>query len=293
MTAPLTVAMAGERPVVEQHRAVQFSVAVLSSVPDRFRPTVHAGDVTLVDASVAGWAKKLEAAARQGARGILVAAAGTMDGSDEVRAAAAAAGDAGVVVVADRGQSADRAWRDVAPSWRADAATSALLDSTASTTDNRLDHVLLEQLALLRAIVGRPHHLRTATLSASAYQITGTAGTVRISLSAAPGPNPALAVDLIGVQRRRRAQFDGLGLATPARISEFDQAGARTEPVRYESPHRVAWLELHAALTDTGVGSPRPDLDDLAEDIAWARHLLDADRPVDRQHGRQLRQRAG
>jgi hypothetical protein len=49
---------------------------------------------------------------------------------------------------------------------------------------------------------------------------------VRISLSAAPGPDSALAVDLIGVERRRRAQFDGLGLAAPARISEFDQGRA-------------------------------------------------------------------
>jgi hypothetical protein len=270
MTAPLTVAVAGERPVGEQHRAV------LSSVPHRFRPTVHAGDVTLVDASVAGWVKKLEAAAQQGVRGILVAAAGAADGSDAVRAAGAVARDAGVVVVVDRGRSADRAWREVAPSWRADAATAALLDSTASMTHEGLDHVLLEQLALVRAVVGRPDRLSTATLSASAYQISGTAGRVRISLSAAPGPDSALAVDMIGVERRRRAQFDGLGLATPARISEFDQAGARTGPLHYESPHRVAWLELHAALTD-GVGSPRPDLDDLAEDIAWARYLLDAD----------------
>src|ERR687895_43969 len=104
MTAPLTVAVAGERPVVEQ---------VLSSVPERFRPTVHAGDVTLVDASVAGWVDKLEAAARQGVRGILVAAAGAADGSDAVRAASAVARDAGVVVVVDRGRSADRAWREV------------------------------------------------------------------------------------------------------------------------------------------------------------------------------------
>ena len=273
MTTPLTATFAGTQQVVEQHRAV------LSSIPARFRPTEHAGDVALVDASVAGWTKKLEAAAQQGARGVLVASAGTVDSSGEVRAAAAVAVDAGMVVVADRGRPADRVWRDVAPSWRTDAAASAFLDSTASTTDNRLDHILLEQLALVRAIIGRPHHLRTATLSASAYQITGAAGTLRISLSAAPGPDPALAVDLIGVQRRRRAQFDGLGLATPARISEFDQAGARTEPVRYESPHRVAWLELHAALTDIGVGTTRPDLDDLAEDIAWARHLLDAERP--------------
>jgi hypothetical protein len=35
-------------------------------------------------------------------------------------------------------------------------------------------------------------------------------------------------------------------------------------------------LDAHEALTDIGVGSPRPDLDDLAEDIAWARHLLGA-----------------
>jgi hypothetical protein len=287
MTTPFTVAMAGERQVVEQHHAV------LSSIPDRFRPAVHAGDVALVDASVAGWATQLEAVSRQGARGILVAAAGVADGSDAVRAAGAVARDAGVVVVVDRGRPADRAWRESAASWRADAATAALLDSTASTTDEGLDHVLLEQLALVRAVAGRPDRLSTATLSASAYQITGTAGTVRISLSAAPGPNPALAVDLIGVQRRRRAHFDGLGIAAPARISEFDQDGARTGPLHYESPHRVAWLELHAALTDIGDGSPRPDLDDLAEDIAWARHLLDADRPVDRQYGRQLRQRAG
>jgi hypothetical protein len=271
MTAPLTVAVAGERPVVEQHRAV------LSSIPNRFRPAEHAGDVALVDASVAGWVKKLEAAARQGVRGILVAAAGAADGSDAVRAAGAVARDAGVVVVVDRCRPADRGWREVAPSWRADTAAAALLDSTASVTDEELDHVLLEQLALVRAVVGRPDRLSTATLSASAFQISGTAGPVRISLSAAPGPDSALAVDLIGVERRRRARFDGLGLASPARISEFDQDGARTGPLHYESPHRLAWLELHAALTDIGVGSPRPDLDDLAEDIVWARHLLDAD----------------
>jgi hypothetical protein len=102
---------------------------------------------------------------------------------------------------------------------------------------------------------------------------------VRISLSAAPGPDSALAVDLIGVERRRRARFDGLGLAAPAGISEFDQTGARTGPPQYESPHRAAWLELHTALTENGAGFRQPGLDDLAEDIALARHLLDADGP--------------
>jgi hypothetical protein len=108
MTAPFTVAVAGERAVVELHRAV------VSSVPDRFRPTEHAGDVTLVDASVAGWVYELEGAARQGVRGILVAAAGAADGSDAVRAAGAVAHPTGVVVVVDRGRSADRAWQEVA-----------------------------------------------------------------------------------------------------------------------------------------------------------------------------------
>jgi hypothetical protein len=44
-------------------------------------------------------------------------------------------------------------------------------------TDEGLDHVLLEQLALVRGVVGRPDSLSTSTLSPSAYQISGTAGT--------------------------------------------------------------------------------------------------------------------
>jgi hypothetical protein len=269
MTTPFTVALPGERPNVELHRAV------LSSVPDRFRPTEHGGDVALVDASATGWAEKLEAAARQRVRGTLVAAAGTADGPDAVRTAGAVAREAGVVVVVDRPHSMDRAWREVAPSWRADATGAALLDSAASTTDEELEQVLLEQLALVRAVVGRPDRLSTATLSASTYQISGTAGAVRISLSAAQGPHSTLALDLVGGERRRQARFDGLGLAAPARIGDFDQHGARTGPLHYESPHRVAWLELHAALT--GVAHPRHDLDELAEDIALVRRLLDTD----------------
>jgi hypothetical protein len=225
MTTPFTVALTGERPNVELHRAV------LSSVPDRFRPTEHGGDVALVDASATGWAEKLETAARQRVRGTVVAAAGTADDPDAVRTAGAVAREAGVVVVVDRPHSMDRAWR--------------------------------------------PDRLSTATLSASTYQISGTAGAVRISLSAARGPHSTLALDLVGGERRRQARFDGLGLAAPARIGDFDQHGARTGPLHYESPHRVAWLELHAALT--GVAHPRHDLDELAEDIALVRRLLDTD----------------
>jgi len=271
MTARFTVALTGGQPLVEQHRVV------LASVPDRFRPTELEGDIVMVDASTAGWVAKLEATTRQRVRGILVAAAGAADGPDAVRAAGAAARDAGVVVVVDRPHAMDGAWREAAPSWRTDATTAALLDSAATTVTDGLDHVLLEQLALVRTVVGRPDRLSTATLGASAYQISGAAGAVRISLSAARGPHSELAIDLVGGERRRQARFDGPGLAAPARISDFDQHGARTGPLRYESPHRVAWLELHAALAGAGVALPRRDLDELAEDIAWVRRLLDAD----------------
>jgi hypothetical protein len=38
-----------------------------------------------------------------------------------------------------------------------------------------------------------------------------------------------------------------------------------------------AWRpRLHAAITDISIDPPRSDLDELAEDIAWARHLLNA-----------------
>jgi hypothetical protein len=274
MTTRFSVALTGGQPVVEQHRVV------LASVPNRFRPTELEGDLVMIDASAAGWVEKLEATARQRVRGILVAAAGAADGPDAVRAADAVARDAGVVVVVDRAHAMDRAWREVAPSWRTDATTAALLDSAATTVTEGLDHVLLEQLALVRAVVGRPDRLSTATLAASTYQISGTAGAMRISLSAARGPRSTLAIDLVDAERRRQARFDGLGLAAPARIGDFDQHGARTAPLRYESPHRVAWLELHAALTSaalTDAAHPRHDLDELAEDIAWARRLLDTD----------------
>ena len=191
-----------------------------------------------------------------------------------VRAAGLDAHDAGIAVVVDRPCSMDRAWREVASDWHRDAGTAVLVDSTASTTDSRLDHVLLEQMGLLHTIVGRPDRLDRVELTASTYQVTGTAAGVRISLSAVRGVVPSLAVDLVGMERLRRAEFDGAGLATPARISESGRAGVRTEPLRYESPHRVAWLDLHALVTGSSADIPRFNLDELAADIEQARRLL-------------------
>lgn len=272
MTAPLAVRLTGAPPLIEQHRAV------LSSIPDRMSLADRDGELILLDASGDGWATRLEVAVRNGTRGILVAAVGAAEDPDAVRAAGLAARGAGVAVVVDRPCSMDRAWREIASEWRRDAGTAALLDSTASTTDDELDQVLLEQLRLVRAIVGRPDRLDTVARAVSTYQVAGTAAGVRISLSAGRGPVPTLAVDLVGIERRRRVEFDGLGLARPARIMEFDRARARTEPLRYESPHRVAWLDLHAAVTGEGTDVARSDLDELAADIAQARHLLDLDR---------------
>jgi hypothetical protein len=269
VSTPFTVRLAGARLLVDRHRAV------LSSVPDRLRAAEQSGDVALVDGSTAGWTQELASAVRNGARGVLVAGMGITDGPDAVSAAGASVRDAGVVVVVDRLCAMNRTWREVAPDWRRDAATAAVLDSTASTSDEGLDQVLLEQLALVRMVVGRPDRLETAGRSSSTYQVQGTAGAVRISLSAVRSSYATLAVDLVGAVQRRRAEFDRVGLAGTALISRLDRLGTHTEPLRYESPHRVGWLELHAALTGDDVGVWRSDLDDAAEEIAWARPLLD------------------
>ena len=284
MSAPLTVSLTGAQPLVQQHRAA------LSSIPERLREAERDTDLVLIDASSAGWAEKLEAVVQAGTHGVLVTAVGAAERPEAVRAAALVARDAGVVVVAHMPCLMNRMWQQVAPDWRRDAAAAALLDSTATTVDEDLDQILLQQLALVREILGDPDRLETADLSTTTFHIRGTAGVVRIGLSGVRARYPTLAIDLVGVERRRRAVFDGRGLATPARVSSFDRAGTRTEPLRYESPHRVGWLELHAAMDEGSSEFPRSDLEKVAENITWARRLLDvADAPPTRQKGRSLR----
>jgi hypothetical protein len=57
--------------------------------------------------------------------------------------------------------------------------------------------------------------------------------------------------------------------------ARLDAGRATAAPYRYESPHRAAWLDLHAALTD---GTPPVyPLDELAADLELADTLLGED----------------
>ncbi len=62
-----------------------------------------------------------------------------------------------------------------------------------------------------------------------------------------------LSLNMVGLHQRWRVRIGGDELARPSEIVRFDVAGAHAQPALYESPHRAALFELHAALTD---GSP-------------------------------------
>jgi hypothetical protein len=89
-------------------------------------------------------------------------------------------------------------------------------------------------------------------------------------VASASGSN-TLRIDLVGRERRWRAQLNADALARPSQIVCFDARGAHAEPLLYESPHRAVLLELFAALTDGT--SLCYTLEDLADDVDLASGL--------------------
>lgn len=261
MKTPLTATVSGDGPLSDRHRAV------LAGMPDRLRAIDADGDVAMVAAGAGGWTTTLIEMLHRGARGALVVDAGTDDGPEEIAAARRAAREAGAVVHVDRPYAMNRAWQRVSTGWRRDAARAGLLDSTTTVATHSMIHALLNQLALVRAVVGPLEQLGLVHHSRSVYQLAGRAGRVRVSLSGTDGPRDSLTLELIGADTRRRASFAPIGLASPALISTFDQAGGRTEPPLYESGHRAAWQRLHEAITEPRGHPGSDDLDLLAEDV--------------------------
>jgi len=232
--------------------------------------------VRMVSGKDGDWVARLLAAVRNGARGVLLAAPGPAD-PDEVRDAARRATAAGTIVAVDAGYTADRTWRHALPAWQEHAPGAQLLDSVV-TIDERsstLFTALIDQLTVVRPIVGALEGLHLLHRSDDQYIASARADQLAITLTGVVSglETSTLRVDLVGVDRRWSARFDGDALARPALVTRFDADGSTAPPLRYESPHRAAWLDLHAAITD---GTPPPyTLEALATDLTIANQVLE------------------
>jgi hypothetical protein len=240
---------------------------VLASLPQRFVITRKRGaDIAVVSVDGIG------TAVAAGAKGILLVASTAVE-LPQIRDLAP--GDA--VIAVDTRFAADPTWAatlaDIAP----DARTASLIDSVVTVeelTERALFESLVDQLAVLRRLVGSFDRLGCIHRSSRQLALVGSASGVAVSLTAVASATlgSTLRVDVVSADRRWKAYFDDTALARPTEITLYDCHGARSRPLLYASGRRTAWIQLHAAITEKA--NVAYSLDDFATDLRIAQQAL-------------------
>jgi hypothetical protein len=246
--ARLTVSLYGLDPAMADVERV-----VLASLPERWRITDEDADVAVIDGSHPNWPEALDRTLRRHPRGVVLANAHQAD-PDAVAAAADDAGTAAIPVAVGSPYLADPAFRAALPQLRTDRATSSLYASTikwmADEGGRNLSAALLDQLAMVDAIVGPLDRLERSHRTASAYLAFGVGGDLAVSLLGASSINRAghLELSLVGADQRWSVEFDASAISRPALITRYDDSGALTSDPLFEGGRRATWRELHAAI---------------------------------------------
>jgi hypothetical protein len=158
------------------------------------------------------------------------------------------------------------AWATALPQLITDMADSAVLDSVSVAPSLRA--ALVDQLAVIRPLLGHRRDLATAHASRGCYVLIGVVRGVAVTLAGTLSGARRLDLDLVGAARHWHARMDAVALASPARISVSDAHGEYALPPLYESPLRAAWAARHdACLGDAPLPYPA---DQLADDLAMA-----------------------
>jgi hypothetical protein len=246
--------------------------AVLASVPGRFLVTGRGeADVAVVSGRSPEWPDDVARLVDGGTRGVVVVRPGPVE-PDRVRALSAAVARRAVVAV-DTPYATDRTWTAAATVVAADAAVASIVDSVVTVPHGRLVDSLLDQLAVVRPLLGPVDALRQVHRGPGEYVIAAEVPAPRVTLTGVTSAGRAtLAIDVVAAHRRWQIRFDDTALAFPTVITMHDGTGTHTRPLTYESGRRVTWQRLYEALTGTGsVGYP---LDRLADDLELARRVL-------------------
>jgi hypothetical protein len=242
---------------------------VLASVPERFHVVDGPeADVVVVSAARGDWLDRLEAAIELGVRGVLIASPGPA-AVERLRALSHTQTPVGVAI----GYVAGRSWRQALPRVKADLPSAVLLDTVVTYTGAGTS-ALLAQLATVRSLVGPVLSIQLVHGIQDLYAATAQVANLVVNLTgvASTCGSNTLRIDLVGPERRWRAQLNADALARPSEIVCFDASGAHAEPLVYESPHRAVLLELYAALSDGS--SLSYTLEDLARDVDLAAPIV-------------------
>ena len=267
----LTVALdATDSAVAALHRAV------LASLPQRFLVTGkrvgECTDIVVVSGQDPSWTKRVGLALDAGAKGILLAAPTAADPA-QVRTLATG----GLVVAVDMRFAPDPGWAAAVSDIAVDARSASLIDCVVTVedaTESALFAGLVEQIALVRSLLGSFDHLGCIHRTARQHALVGRSGGAAVSLTAVASTTPGstLRMDVVSAARRWQAHFDHTVLARPAGITMHDGNGAISRPLIYASGHRTTWMQLHAAIAEQA--RIPYSLEDLATDLEIAKRAL-------------------
>ena len=243
---------------------------VLASLPNSYRLVDGNAEVLLVSARDPA---KVERLCSDATRAIVVDQPGRL-ASHELAAIADAADRHGCIVVpALRYAPRVEAAADLLGTARVD-----LLESTINAHDT-LRSSLVEQVALVRSLLGAVASIRVLHSSASHYVVDATmanSSESQVVLNGVTSPNALdeVSVHAVGAERRLVVWIDAGPLARPAEICCFDRDGARSSWPLHQHPHRITLARLHRLLT-TRESDLTYSLQDLHHDVRLAAALTD------------------
>ena len=269
MTSPATVTIA--RPAGEDFARAQR--VVWASLPMSLTDSPGKARLLAVDGRLPGWLDTLAAAVQSGIAGALVARPVTGPSADDIRAVANAATTAGTTVIVQTAWASNPAVPQLAVAVADKVPAIKLIDSLVQVPGDpsgQWADVLLDHLALLRAMSGPLGSVRFARHGANGYTVNGATQATAVTLSAVRSTpwQAAARMDAYGATAEAHLVVPAGGTAAPAAAWIVDQAAETVQPTRYESASRASWRRLYSAAAEHP-GEPAPDLLNLADDAEF------------------------
>ena len=265
--AAITVAGADDAHFSRELQAVWSSLPVsLAAVPDGV-------SLVAVDGRHGEWVRAVAEAVRRGTGGVLVAGPVSGAPAADVRAVAVSAAERGIPVVVESAWASHPAIAPFAAAAAQRLDGIVLVDSVAvvAAGDSRaLADVLLDHLALLRAVSCPVHGIRFATCDASGYTVGGvqdTGAIITLSSVRCAGPEPLVRLAMYGAAVQAQLIVPTGRTAAPAEAWFVDTTGRLAQPSWYESAARASWRRLLLSVTAHDTTN---DLGGLAADIELA-----------------------
>jgi len=148
-----------------------------------------------------------------------------------------------------------------------------ILESTV-TSSRSLRSSLVEQLALLRPVLGAVESVRLLRVAASHYSFEAAmldhprSHVLLNGVASSIGSDEAT-LHSVSADRRVVVRIDAGPVARPAEISCYDAGGTRTPWPVHQHSHRITLVQLHGVLS-TGVGDVTYSIEDLRHDVQLA-----------------------